>query len=193
MAQVFRALRALLAFTILTGIAYPLVFTLGAQAVFPRQADGSLIEGSGEVVGSDLIGQSWEGEQWFYGRPSGVDYDAAASAGVNLGPTSKVLFEQFTESAQAIADLEDAYREEVSVADIPVDLLTSSGSGLDPHISVAAALFQAPRIAEVRGLPLDRVEALIEAHTESKTLGVWGLERVNVLRLNLALEDLTPT
>ena len=169
------------------------MFTLGAQVAFPHQADGSLVEVSDEVVGSELIGQAWEGEEWFYGRPSAVDYDAAASAGVNLGPTSRALSEQFQERAESIIDLEGPYSGPLGVGDIPVDLLTSSGSGLDPHISVAAALFQAPRVAEVRGLSLGQIEALISDHAEPKTLGVWGQERVNVLRLNLALEDLART
>lgn len=191
--QTLRALRALVVFTLLTGVAYPLVFTLGAQVAFPHQADGSLVEVSDEIVGSELIGQEWKGEEWFYGRPSGVNYDAAASGGVNLGPTSKALFEQFRERSQAIIDLEAAYSSGVNVKDVPVDLLTASGSGLDPHISLAAAVFQAPRIAMIRGLSLERVQALISEHTEPKTLGVWGQERVNVLRLNLALEELAPT
>ena len=193
MIQVLRALRALLVFTVLTGIVYPLVLMLGAQIVFPREADGSLVKFSDEVVGSELIGQAWEGEEWFYGRPSAVEYDAAASAGVNLGPTSKALSDQFKERAQAIVALEDAYSGSLNVEDIPVDLLTSSASGLDPHISVAAALFQAPRVSEVRGVSLGRIEALISDQTEPRTLGVWGQERVNVLRLNLALEDLVRT
>lgn len=193
MKQVLRASRALLVFSILTGIIYPLVLTLGAQIFFPSQADGSLIEVSGEIVGSDLIGQAWAGEEWFYGRPSSVDYDAAASGAGNLGPTSQLLSELIAERARTIITVEGDYRSGIDVADIPVDLLTSSGSGLDPHISVAAALFQLPRIAEVRGLSLDRLEALVETRTESKTLGVWGLERVNVLHLNLALGELERT
>lgn len=193
MTHALRALRALVVFTVLTGIVYPLVFMLGAQVVFPRQADGSLVEVSGEIVGSELIGQAWEGDEWFYGRPSAVDYDAAASGGANLGPTSKVLYEQFEERARAIVEIEEAYRGSVNTDDIPVDLLTASGSGLDPHISAAAALFQAPRVATVRGISLGQVEALISEHTEPRSLGVWGQERVNVLRLNLALADLART
>lgn len=193
MKHVLRASRALLVFSIMTGIIYPLVLTLGAQILIPRQANGSLIEVSGEIVGSDLIGQAWEGEEWFYGRPSTVDYDAAASGASNLGPTSQALSDLIAERAQTIINVEGDYQSRIGVADIPVDLLTSSGSGLDPHISVAAAIFQLPRIAEVRGLSLDRLEALVETYTESKTLGVWGLERVNVLHLNLALEELERT
>lgn len=190
MPHFLRATRALIVFTILTGVIYPLVFTFGAQVIFPRQADGSLVTISGEIVGSDLIGQPWEGDKWFYGRPSAVDYDAAASGGMNLGPTSRALYDQFVERSRAIIGLEEAYRGSLSVGDIPVDLLTSSGSGLDPHISVEAARFQASRVASVRGITLELVEDLISDHTEPKTLGVWGQERVNVLRLNLALEDL---
>lgn len=187
MVTALRALRALLVFSILTGVIYPLGITLVGQVALPDQADGSLIRLSNEVVGSALIGQEWQGEDWFYGRPSAVDYDAAASAGVNFGPISKELFSQIAKRARKIRDLEAPYRGDFVDGDIPVDLLTASASGLDPHISEAAALFQAPRIAEVRGLPMNRVEGLIFEHTEAKTLGVWGQERVNVLELNLAL------
>lgn len=190
MIQIVRALRALVVFSILTGVIYPMVITLGSQLAFSRQANGSLVGDSIQIVGSELIGQAWEGEEWFYGRPSGVDYDGAASAGVNLGPTSAALSQQFGDRAQAIADLEEPYLGEVEVRAIPVDLLTASGSGLDPHISAGAARYQAPRISEVRGVPMERIEALIEAHIEPKTLGVWGQERVNVLQLNLELADL---
>lgn len=192
MAPIVRALRALAVFTILTGVVYPLLLTAGAQVVFSHQANGSLSEVSNEIVGSELIGQAWEGEQWFYGRPSAVDYDASASGGVNLGPTSKALSEQITEQAGAIISLEEPFRGEINVQDIPVDMLTTSGSGLDPHISPEAAAFQAARIAEVRGLPIEEVEALIEELTEQKALGVWGQDRVNVLMLNLALEEAAP-
>jgi potassium-transporting ATPase KdpC subunit len=193
MAPIVRSLRALVVFSVLTGLLYPLSITAGAQLVFPRQADGSLITTGGDVAGSELIGQKWEGRFWFYGRPSAVDYDAASSGATNLGPTSATLAQLFAERADAIVSLEKPYRGPIAIADIPVDLLTSSASGLDPHISAQAARFQAPRIAEVRGVPLARVEELVAEHTESKTLGVWGQERVNVLRLNLALEAASET
>jgi K+-transporting ATPase ATPase C chain len=188
--NLLRALRGVLVFSVLTGVLYPLIFTGAVQVILPGQADGSLVERDGRVVGSELIGQAWEGEEWFYGRLTGVDYDASASAGTILGPLSQDLSAIIEERATAIAELEGPYRGDVATGDIPADLLTSSGSGLDPHISPEAARFQASRIAEVRGVDPSDVESLIDEHTESRTLGVWGQERVNVLQLNLALEDL---
>jgi potassium-transporting ATPase KdpC subunit len=190
--QISRALRAVAILTLLTGVIYPVVVLLGAQAVFPRQADGSLIERDGNIVGSELIGQLWLGEEWFYGRPSATDFDGAASGGTNHGPLSADLTAAILERAEAISEIEGPYRD-VEVSDIPVDLLTSSASGLDPHISVAAALFQVARVAEVRGVPADAVVGLIDDFTQAKTLGVWGQERVNVLELNLALDRLVRT
>jgi K+-transporting ATPase ATPase C chain len=189
MSNVVRALRAVVVLGLLTGLVYPLVITGIAQVTMPDKADGSLVSVDGQVVGSSSIGQLWEGEEWFHGRPSAVDYDASTSSGSNLGPTSQALADLIEERAQAILDLETPYNPGVVVADIPVDLLTASASGLDPHISVAAAEFQAPRIAEVRGISLDQVKALIEEHTEGRMLGFLGQERVNVLELNLALEQ----
>jgi len=153
----------------------------------PSKADGSLVRVSGEVVGSSSIGQVWEGDEWFHGRPSAIDYDASTSSGSNLGPNSQELSDLFVERAEAILALEGPYSPDLTVADIPVDLLTASASGLDPHISVEGAELQAPRIAEVRGLSLEHVRALIDDHTESPVLGFLGKERVNVLELNLAL------
>lgn len=189
MTQVSRAIRAVAVLTFLTGVIYPAVVLIAAQAVFPHQANGSLIERDGSVVGSELIGQSWSGEEWFYGRPSATDYDGAASGAANLGPNSAELSAAISERAETVSEIEGPYRE-VEVSDIPVDLLTTSASGLDPHISVAAARFQAPRIAEVRGLLEDVVVELIYDHAQTKTLGVWGEDRVNVQELNLALDDL---
>ncbi|HET9724940.1 MAG TPA: potassium-transporting ATPase subunit KdpC [Actinomycetota bacterium] len=186
--NVVRALRAVVVLGLLTGLAYPLSITAIAQLTMPDKADGSLIRVDGRVVGSSSIGQLWEGHQWFYGRPSSVDYDASTSSGSNLGPSSQALADLIAERAQAILDLEGPYRPGLAIAEIPVDLLTASASGLDPHISVAAAELQAPRIAEVRGLPLDRIRGLIAEHTEGPALGFLGQERVNVLELNLALE-----
>ena len=128
-----------------------------AQLAFGGKADGSLVEVDGQVVGSSMIGQLWEGEEWFYGRPSAVDYDASTSSGSNLGPTSQELADLIAERRPTVIELEEPYVPDVTVADIPVDLLTASASGLDPHISVAAAEFQAPRIAEVRGLSMEQV------------------------------------
>ena len=143
----------------------------------------------GKVVGSSSIGQLWEGEEWFHGRPSAIDYDASTSSGSNLGPNSQDLSDQIAERADAILELEGPYNQGLTIADIPADLLTASASGLDPHISVAAAELQAPRIAQVRGLSLEQVRSLIDEHTEEPTLGFLGEERVNVLELNLALSQ----
>ncbi len=186
--NVVRALRAVIVLGILTGLLYPLVITGIAQVTMSDKADGSLVRVDGRVVGSSSIGQLWEGEEWFHGRPSSVDYDASTSSGSNLGPHSQDLADLIAERADTILALESPYVDGLEVADIPVDLLAASASGLDPHISVAAAEFQAPRIAEVRGLSLDAVRALIAEHTEEPALGFVGQERVNVLELNLALE-----
>jgi K+-transporting ATPase ATPase C chain len=188
MSNVLRALRAVVVLGLLTGLAYPLAITGIAQLTMSDKADGSLLRVDGRVVGSSSIGQLWEGEEWFHGRPSAVDYDASTSSGSNLGPTSQALADLIEERAQAIVALEGPFNPGMTVADIPVDLLAASASGLDPHVSVAAAELQAPRIARVRGLPLDAVLALIDQHTEGPTLGFLGQERVNVLELNLSLE-----
>jgi len=185
------ALRGLVATIVLgalTGLLYPLVITGLAQATFGAKAEGSLIRVDGRVVGSSSIGQLWEGDEWFHGRPSAVDYDASISSGSNLGPTSRDLAALIDERVHAILALERAYHPGLSAAGIPVDLLTASASGLDPHITPAAARFQAPRVAAVRGLPLDTLLDLIDDHTEARELGVLGEPRVNVLELNLALE-----
>jgi K+-transporting ATPase ATPase C chain len=188
MSNVIRALRAVVVLAVLTGLAYPLAVTGIAQLTMEGEADGSLVRMDGRVVGSSSIGQRWEGEEWFHGRPSAVDYDASTSSGSNLGPSSQDLSDLIAERIDGVLDLEGAYVPDLTVADIPVDLLTASASGLDPHISVAAAELQAPRVAEVRGLSLGDVMALIEDHTEGRALGFLGQERVNVLELNLALE-----
>lgn len=187
-ANLLRAARAVIVLGLLTGLAYPLVLTGVAQLTMSGKADGSLVTVDGKVVGSSSIGQVWEGDEWFHGRPSAIDYDASTSSGSNLGPNSQDLADLFVERADAILALEGPYRPGLTVADIPVDLLTASASGLDPDISVAAAELQAPRIAAVRGLSLDQVEALIDDHTVGATLGFLGMEHVNVLELNLALE-----
>jgi K+-transporting ATPase ATPase C chain len=189
-ATMLRALRATVVLALLTGLLYPLAITAIAQVTMPDPADGSLVRVDGTVVGSSMIGQSWEGEEWFHGRPSAVGYDASISGGSNLGPSSSELASQIEQRATAILTLEGPYVPNLTVAQIPVDLLAASGSGLDPHISVAAAELQAPRIAAVRGLSLGQVRALIEAHTEGRTLGILGQPRVNVLELNLALQGM---
>jgi K+-transporting ATPase ATPase C chain len=180
--QLLPGLLAFLAFTILTGIAYPLAVTAVAQVAFPARADGSLIERDGRVVGSRLIGQSFAGARYFHPRPSaaGQGYDAMASSPSNLGPTNEDLL-------SAVAKRRADYRDANDAA-APIDALTASGSGLDPHISPANARLQAPRVARARGLELGEVLALVDKNTDGRSLGFLGEPGVNVLELNLALD-----
>lgn len=182
--QLLPALLAFLAFTLLTGLAYPLAVTAVAQVAFPGQADGSLIERDGRVVGSRLIGQNFAGPRYFHPRPSaaGEGYDAMASSPSNLGPTNEKLL-------RAVDERRAAYRQ-ANDAPAPIDALTASGSGLDPHISQANARLQAPRIARARGLDPGDVLALVAEHTASRSLGFLGEPGVNVLELNLTLDEL---
>jgi K+-transporting ATPase ATPase C chain len=172
-------------------VIYPLVVTAVSQVAFHHEANGSLIERDGVVVGSELIGQNFAAPEYFHPRPSaaGDGYDGAASSGSNLGPNSPDLLAAVEERAVA-------YREENELpadAPVPVDAVTASGSGLDPHISVANATLQAPRVAQARGLDLDVVEELIEDHTADRAFGVLGEPAVNVLLVNLDLDVLAPT
>ena len=185
----------IVALTLITGVAYPFAMTGIARVIFPSQSQGSLVERDGKVVGSGLIGQEFKGDGYFHGRPSATvapdpddstksvpaPYNAANSGGSNLGPTNKALIERVQ------GDVEKLKQENAS-APIPTDLVTASGSGLDPHISPAAALFQVPRVAKARNMPEDRLRRLVDEHIEDRTFGLLGEPRVNVLALNLALD-----
>jgi K+-transporting ATPase ATPase C chain len=189
------AIVLVVALTLITGLAYPLAMTGLAQVLFPYQANGSLIEKDGKVVGSVLIGQLSKEDKYFQGRPSATTkadpndptktvsepYNAANSAGSNLGPTNKALIERVKEDVEKL-------KAQNPNARVPIDLVTTTASGLDPHISPEAALFQVPRVAKARNVGEDRVRRLVEQHTEGRLLGILGEPRVNVLALNMALD-----
>jgi K+-transporting ATPase ATPase C chain len=190
------AIILLLALTVITGLVYPLAMTAIAGVIFPDQAEGSLIARDGKVVGSALIGQEFKDDKYFHGRPSATTaadpndstktvpapYNAANSGGSNLGPTSKALNDRIKEDVEKL-------KAENPNSSVPVDLVTTSASGLDPDISPEGALFQVPRVAKARNMPEDRVRELVAKHTQGRLVGLLGEPRVNVLALNLALDS----
>ena len=192
------AIVVLVALTLITGLVYPLAMTGVAGLIFPRQAQGSLIERDGKVVGSELIGQVFTSDKYFHGRPSATTapdpkdatktipapYNAANSGGSNLGPSNKALIDRVQGDIEAL-------KKENPATPVPADMVTTSASGLDPHISPEAALFQVPRIAKARNMPEDRIRQLVEDNTEGRFLGLLGEPRVNVLLLNLALDRIS--
>jgi K+-transporting ATPase ATPase C chain len=187
--QIRPALTMLLILTVLTGLVYPLAVTGLAQLFFPDQANGSLIIHNGKVIGSKLIGQYFDRPEYFWSRPSATSpfpYNAAASSGSNLGPTNPALIEAVKARVAALRAADPG-----NDSPIPIDLVTASGSGLDPHISPAAALYQLKRVARARGLNDDTVLTLVTQHTEGRQFGLLGERRVNVLQLNLALDALS--
>ena len=195
--QIRPAILLIVVMTVVTGLAYPLLITGVAQILFPHQAAGSLIERGGKVIGSELIGQNFTADKYFHGRPSATTepdpkdptktlpspYAADNSGGSNAGPTSKALVDRLKGDAETL-------KKENPSAPVPVDLATTSASGLDPEITPAAAEFQVPRVAKARGLPVDQIRMLIAQATQDRTLGILGERRVNVLKLNLALDAL---
>lgn len=181
------AILVVVVLTLLTGLAYPALITGVSQVLFPAQANGSLLSRNGKVVGSELIGQPFADPKHFWGRPSATSpkpYDASSSSGSNLGPTNPDYLSSVEDRVKAMREANGGD------GPVPGDLVTASGSGLDPHISPAAGFYQVPRVAKATGLPEDAVRKLVEAHVEARQLGVLGEPRVNVLKLNLALDEM---
>lgn len=188
--EISTSIRMLLVMTIALGLMYPLGMTGIAQVLFSEQANGSLITQQGNIIGSDIIGQNFVGDTYFHGRPSATSengYDAANSAGSNLGPTNQKLIATIAQRAMQVRQENRLAEQEL----VPSDLVTASGSGLDPHITVFAAQIQVERVAQARGLTEDQVAALLEKNIEKPQLGFLGEKRVNVLRLNLALDEVS--
>jgi K+-transporting ATPase ATPase C chain len=190
MKQLLIAVKATVVLTILTGVIYPLAVTGLAKVLFPHQADGSLIQANGKVIGSELIGQRFTNPEYFHGRPSAAGndgYDGLSSGGFNQGPTNKKLIDRVRDDVAKFRGDNPTF-----TGTIPADIVTGSGSGLDPHISPAAAAAQAARVASARNMPIDTVRRLIASQTEDRQLGVLGEPRVNVLLLNLSLDRAAP-
>jgi len=189
MKQLIIAVRVTLVFAILTGVAYPLLVTGLAKVIFPRQADGSLIQANGKTIGSELIGQQFSRPEYFQGRPSaaGNGYDGLASGGSDLGPTNQHLVDRVQGDMKKFRDANPT-----ATGPLPADLLTASGSGLDPDISPASAELQIARVAAARGMSADTLRQLVASHTDGRQFGILGEPRVNVLKLNLALDETAP-
>jgi K+-transporting ATPase ATPase C chain len=186
--EIVPALRMLIVLTVLTGLAYPLAITGIAQIAFPHAANGSLIAAGDKSLGSELIGQPFDDPKYFWSRPSATSpqpYNGASSGASNQGARNPALADAVKDRIKALRDADPDNK-----APVPVDLVTASGSGLDPHISLAAAEYQVPRVAKARGLPSEKIRSLVAEHSEGRTLGVLGEPRVNVLGLNLALDGM---
>ena len=188
--HLWTSIKMLLILTMLTGVVYPLTVTAIAQLFFANKANGSLIISNGKLIGSELIGQQFDDPKYFWGRPSATSptYNASASSGSNLGPTNKALIEAIK---SRVATLQAADPDQHSP--VPAELVTASASGLDPHISPEAAKYQIPRVARLRGISEAKLAELVDRSAEGRLLGIWGQPRVNVLKLNLALDELLPS
>jgi K+-transporting ATPase ATPase C chain len=184
LSEIRPAIAVFVLLSVVTGLAYPLIVTGVSQVVFPHQANGSLIEKDGKVVGSELIAQNFDQPGYFWSRPSAANYNGGASTGSNLGPTNPALLDAVKDRVEALKTADPGNNRPV-----PVDLVTASGSGLDPHISPAAAEYQVERVAKARGLSPEQVRGLVAQHTEGRQLGLLGEPCVNVLTLNLALDE----